>query len=125
MVEKLVYKKTMRVPIHFGTNKEKISKLNKVIARLTYAVRLWGELIGDNDIWYRKELQRLEYQHYVREVTGLSSGYVQQAGNKALWMWKQYRTVYKNWERKLKRAKKGSKWYNKLLKREPSKPYSI
>ncbi len=38
-------------------------------------------------------------------------------------MWKQYRTTYKNWERKLKRAKKGSKWYNKLLKREPSKPF--
>ncbi|MBU4501627.1 MAG: transposase [Nanoarchaeota archaeon] len=123
MVENLVYKKTVKVPVHFGTNKEKISKLNKITARLTYAVRLWNELIGDNDIWYRKELQRLEYQHYVQEVTKLSSGYVQQAGNKALWMWKQYRTTYKNWECKLKRAKKGSKWYNKLLKREPSKPF--
>jgi len=122
-MEKLVYKKTLKVPVHFETNKGKISKLDKITSRLAYAVRLWSKVIGENDIRYRKELQSLRYQHYVQEKTRLSSGYIQQAGNKSLWMWKQYRTVHKNWECKLKRAKKGSKWYNKLLKREPSKPF--
>ncbi|MBL7100470.1 MAG: transposase [Nanoarchaeota archaeon] len=122
-MKKLVYKKTLKVPVHFETNKEKISKLDKITARLAYAVRLWGRVIEENDIKYRKELQDLEYQHHVQEQTNLSSGYVQQAGNKALWMWKQYRTTYKNWECKIKRAKEGSKWYNKLLKRDPSEPF--
>jgi len=54
VMEKLVYKKTVKVPVHFGTNKKKISKLDKITARMAYAVRLWSRLIGEKDIRYRK-----------------------------------------------------------------------
>ena len=62
------------------------------------------------------------YEHEIQRITGLSAAFVQQARDKALWMWAQYRETHKNWERELRRAKAGTKWYKKLLKREPAEP---
>ena len=53
----MLVQKTVKVPIHYATMKGKLQKLDKLAARLTYAVRLWSELIEQHDIRTRKELR--------------------------------------------------------------------
>ncbi|MCK4884401.1 MAG: transposase, partial [Candidatus Diapherotrites archaeon] len=118
------YTKTVKVPCHWDTTEQKINHLDNITARLTYAVQLWSDLIKKNDIKFRKQMQNLEFQHNIQEITKLSAGFVQQAGHKALWMWKQYRTTHRKWEWKVSKAQKETKYYEKLLKREPSEPFS-
>lgn len=118
------YTKTVKVPIHWDTTAEKMSCLDQLTARLTYGVRLWSDIIKKKGIKNRKELQNCKYQHKIQKQTGLSAGYVQQCGNKALWMWKQYRIAHRKWEWKLKHTNPDTKYYTKLLKREPSEPFT-
>lgn len=118
------YTKTVKVPCHFDTTNQKLNHLDNLTARHTYAVQLWSDTIQQNDIKYRKELQNLDYQHDIQQKTKLSAGFVQQCSNKALWMHKQYRTVHHKWELKLLKSKKDTKYHDKLLKQEPSQPFS-
>jgi len=106
--------------------KGKLHALDKLTARLTYAVRLWSELIERHDIQTRKELQNLRHQHFVQEVTGLSAGFVQQCGNQALWMWEGCREFHDRWEKAVERARArgDERRLRKLLEREPSKPFN-
>jgi len=62
----------------------------------------------------------------VKEQTGLSAGFVQCCGDIALWMWWSYEEQRKIWLRKLKVAERrgDEKWLEKLLKREPNKPFA-
>jgi len=114
--------KTVKVPLHHETTETKLRKLNKLTARHTYAVRLFCEKINANgDVPKTRQDVRKYTPEVAAEIT-LSSGFIQQAEDKVLWMYRQYRKSYKTWERKLSKAKKGTKWHNKLLKREPSKP---
>jgi len=117
-----MYIKTLRIPVHYATTKRKRNILNRLTARLSYAVRLWCKLIEENNIKTRSQLENINLQHRVQEKTRLSAGFVQQAGNKALWMWTSYREQHAIWKRMLSKTKLGSKWYNKLLKREPKPP---
>jgi len=87
--------RTLKIPVHYSTTKLKLYKLDRLTRRLSYTVKLWSKLIDDNNIRVRRELQDLRYQHYVQEKTRLSSGFVQQAGNKAFWVWKSYRKKLK------------------------------
>jgi len=121
----MLVQKTVKVPIHYATMKGKLHALDKLTARLTYAVRLWSRLIEQHDIRTRKELQNLRHQHFVQEMTGLSAGFVQQCGNQALWMWKSYRELHDGWERAVEkaRARGDEQGLCKLLKRESSKPF--
>jgi len=121
----MLVQKTVKVPIHYATMKGKLHVLDKLTARLTYAVKLWSELIEQHSIRTRKELQNLRHQHFVQEMTGLSAGFVQQCGNQALWMWESYRELHEGWERAVEkaRARGDERRLNKLLKREPSKPF--
>jgi len=121
----MLVQKTVKVPIHYATTANKIHVLGKLTARLTYAVRLWSELIEQHDIRTRKELQNLGHQYFVQEITGLSAGFVQQCGNMALWMWESYRELHGRWEKAVERARVvgDEQRLRKLLKREPSKPF--
>jgi len=114
--------KTVRVPVHYETTETKLRKLDKITARHTSAVRLFCEKINERgDI----PKTRQDVRRYTPEVTtevNLSSGFIQQAEDKVLWMYRQYQRAYKTWKRKISKAKKGTKWYDKLLKREPSRP---
>ena len=114
--------KTVSVPVHYGTTETKLRRLDKLTARHSYAVRLFCEKINANgDV----PKTRRDVRKYTSEVTAeinLSSGFIQQAEDKALWMYRQYQKAYNAWKRKLSKAKKGTKWYDKLLKREPSRP---
>jgi len=121
----MLVQKTVKIPIHYATMKGKLDMLDKLTARLTYAVRLWIRLIEGHDIRTREELQNLRYQHLVQEMTGLSAGFVQQCGNQALWMWESYRELHKGWGKAVEkaRARGDEQRLCKLLGREPSKPF--
>ena len=122
----MLVQKTVKVPIHYATMKGKLHAMDKLTARLTYSVCLWSRLIEQHDIRTRKELQNLGHQHFVQEMTGLSAGFVQQCGNKALWMWESYRELHEGWERAVEkaRARGDEQRLCKLLKRGPSKPFN-
>src|SRR3990167_3496128 len=116
------FSRTIRIPVHYNITKSKLNKLNKITSRLTYAVKLFSDKIKETNKLSRKELS--EYENEIQKTTGLNSAYVQQAKDKAVWMWKSYNELHRKWEYKLKRAA-NEKYYNKLLKREPSEPFSI
>jgi putative transposase len=116
------YKRTIKIPIHYLTTIEKINKLNKLTARFTYAVRLFSDIISKTKKDTRKDL--VKYEKQIAKKTKLSSGYIQQCKDKAIWNWKSYKKEHSSWERKLKASKQGTKWHNKLKKREPKKPFS-
>ena len=122
---KMLVQRTVKIPIHYATTKNKLHVLDKLTARLTYAVKLWSEVIERHGIRTRRELQRLEYQHFVRAQTGLSAGFVQQCGNQALWMWESYRELHSKWQKAVEkaRARGNESWLRKLLERKPSKPF--
>jgi len=123
--DKMLVQKTVKIPIHYATMRGKLQKLERLTARLTYAVKLWSELIDQHDIRTRKELQNLKHQHLVQEMTGLSAGFVQQCGNQALWMWGSYRELHDGWEKAVEkaRARGDEQRLRRLLGREPSKPF--
>jgi len=114
--------KTVKVPLHFGITERKYRKLEKLTARHTHAVRVFCEKINANgDVPKTRQDIRKYTPEVAAEIT-LSSGFIQQAEDKVLWMYRQYQRAYRTWKRKLSKAKKGTKWYDKLLKREPSRP---
>jgi len=112
--------RTLKIPVHYATTNKKLSYLDRLTARLTYAVRLWCERISELGLESRSDCT--PYEHEIQHITGLSAGFVQQARDKALWMWAQYREAHKKWEYELSHTKPGTKWYEKLLKREPAEP---
>lgn len=116
------YVRTLKIPIHYLTTKRKLSILDRLTARLTNAVRLFCEEVGKTGEIPRSRKDIREFSGYVAEKTGLSSAFIQQAEDMALWMWRSYKERYGEWKFMLKKAKKGTKWYRKLLKREPSPP---
>lgn len=119
----MLYTKTVRVPVHYGTTAKKFSYLDNLTARHTYAVRLWSDIIKRHGFKKREDVS-LEFEHYIKNKTKLSAGFVQQSKDKALWMWSQYRTAHRKWRWRVKKAKTGTKYYEKLLQREPSEPFT-
>jgi putative transposase len=114
------FSRTIKIPVHYSITKSKVNKLNKIASKLTYAVKLFSDKIKETNKINRKELSI--YEKEIQKTTGLNSAYVQQAKDKAIWMWKSYNKLHKKWEYKLKRTS-NEKYYNKLLKREPSEPF--
>lgn len=125
--------KTIKLPVSKEITEEKLYKLDRVTARLTYGVDLFLNRIIDEDITTRARANR--YNREIQELTGLSSGFVQCCRDKALWMYKSYKSNYREWEKKVakleekingfKSEKNGKKLKRKLYrlrKREPSPP---
>lgn len=119
----MIYRKTIKIPVHYGATKKKLDKLNKLTARITYAIRLISALITEDMELNRKTLRELVSNSDVVEKTGLSAGFIDQCIDKVLWSWKSYKRVHKKWEKQVASAAKrdNQKWLAKLLKREPSK----
>lgn len=117
--------KTVKIPVHYATTKEKRNKLNRLTARLTYCIHLLSELIERYDIRSRKALRAKVKKHGIRRRTDLNAAFIQQCEDKDLWMWKSYWRHHHIWARKVKRAqhKNDEKWLKKLVKREPSPPF--
>ena len=114
--------KTVKVPVHHRTTDKKLSYLDNLTARLTYAVQLFCRRLNENDRVpeYRSDVR--EFSDHVKEETGLSAGFIQQAEDKVLWMYRQYKKEHDKWEWLMKKAKEGTRWYRKLQNREPSLP---
>ena len=119
------YQKTIRIPIHYGTTKEKMDKLNNLTARITYAIRLISELITEGVKLDRKTLREFVKNSDVVAKTKLSAGFIDQCVDKVLWSWKAYTRLHRKWEKQVVSAERrdNEKWLAKLQKREPSKPY--
>jgi len=114
--------KTVRVPVHYALTKRKLSILDKLTARLSYCTWLFSNLIEERNLnaegygeFTRRDITR------ITKLTKLSSAYVQQCRDQALWMWRGYRALHQEWEHRLKHARRI--WREKLLKREPQKPF--
>jgi putative transposase len=118
--------KTVKIPVHYATTKRKLDILNRLTARLTYGVCLWSRIIKTNGIRTRSGLRKRNFEQEVRRRTGLSAGFVQCCADTALWMWKSYQKIHREWERRVKRAQhKGDEHrLSKLMKREPQPPFS-
>ena len=142
-------KKTIRIPIHYDVTKNKMDKLVRLTERITYGIRLIGELISDvyadtfangddndlNSILKLSVIEDIVNNSNIIEKTGLQSTYIQQCINKVIFSYKSHRKLHNEWERKIERTEerlenarddkeleKTEKWLEKLRKREPSKP---
>jgi len=83
---------TVKVPVHYLTTKKKFFILDRVTARQTYTVRLWCEIIRKNK--FKSQGDCSPFEQTVKNKMGLSAGFVQQARDKALWMWEAYETQH-------------------------------
>ncbi|MEF8832940.1 MAG: hypothetical protein V5A66_05435 [Candidatus Thermoplasmatota archaeon] len=90
--------KTVKVPVHHRITDKKLSYLDNLTARLTYAVQLLCRKLNDNDRVpeYRSDVR--EFSDYVKEETGLSACFIQQAEDKVFWMYRQYKEEHDKWE---------------------------
>jgi len=114
--------KTVRLPVHYALTKRKLSIIDKLTARLSYCTWLFSKLIEERNMnvagygeFTKSDIAR------ITKLTKLSSAYVQQCRDQALWMWRSYQALHKEWEHRLKYARRS--WREKLLKREPQKPF--
>jgi hypothetical protein len=103
------YQKTLKVPIHYALTKTKLDKLNKLTARLTYAIQLISNLIDEQTEIDRPTLRKLVKHANISSKTGLSAGFIDQCMDKVLWSWKSYKKLHQDWERKAEWAKKKRK----------------
>ena len=117
---KINFTRTIKIPVYYETTKSKLNKLDKITAKLTYCTRLFSNIIKETKLLNRIEL--VKYENEIKIRTKLNSAYIQQCKDKAIWMWKSYNKQHKKWQYKLNKAN-NQKYYNKLLKREPSKPF--
>jgi len=118
--------KTVKIPVHYATTKRKLDILNRLTARLTYGVHLWSRIIEVNDIRTRGGVRKREFEQEVREQTGLGAAFVQCCADTALWMWRSYWKLHREWARAVKLAQRegDERWLRKLMKREPKPPFS-
>ncbi len=143
-------KKTIRIPVHYDTTKTKMDILNRLTTRITYGIRMIGELVSDvygdalingddgdiDSILKLNVIEEIINNSNIIKKTGLSSGYIQQCRDKVIWSFKSHRKLHKEWEGKIERTEdrldsarddkereKGEKWLEKLKKREPSKAF--
>jgi len=112
------YKRTIKIPIHYNLTKFKLSKLDKITARTSYAIQLFLKIIREKKFSTRAQLVPFEKQ--IAQKTKLSSAFVQQCKDKAIWAYIAYKKQQNKWLTKCKYAK--GKYLQKLLKREPSFP---
>ena len=118
-------RKSIRIPVHHDVTKNKMDKLNKLTGRITYGIRLIGELVrdvyadtfanaknskmlsDDNDIDNVLKLEVIENivnNSNIIEKTGLNTNFIQQCINKVIFSYKSHRKLHKEWEGKVERA---------------------
>lgn len=124
--------KTLKLPVGELT-KTKLDMLNRLTARLTYAIQLWLETIKRE--WITSMTKAECYRKEIQARTGLNAAFAQATRDKALWMYRSYRKLHREWswrvrklEHQLTRTKDQKfkprlehKLY-RLKQREPSDP---
>ncbi len=110
------------MPVHYATTKRKLCILERITARLSYCVYLFSDIIDDRHVNVAGYgAFTLEDMAEIRRRTKLPSGYVQQCRDQALWMWRSYYAQKSEWRQRFKCSR--GKWREKLLKREPNRPF--
>jgi len=83
--------KTIVFPIHKATTKKKLSYLNRLTARLTYATNLFLDFIEKNDTTKLSDLNK--YLRKIKEITQLKYSHLQQCYMVARSIWKSYKKI--------------------------------
>ena len=96
--------KTLVLPVDKRITTTKGKFLDKLTSRLTYGVQLFLERIIAENIPSAREAEK--YRKAIEHLTGLSSGFAQACRDKALWMFKSYRQLYREWQWEIKRLEK-------------------
>ncbi|MFX1518667.1 MAG: zinc ribbon domain-containing protein [Promethearchaeota archaeon] len=96
--------KTLVLPVDDKITSTKVKFLDKLTARLTYGVQLFLKKLIAENITSAKEAEK--YRKDTQTLTGLSSGFVQACRDKALWMFKSYRELHREWQREIQRLEK-------------------
>lgn len=123
-----------RIPVHYGTTKSKIDRLDSLAARLMYGISLINDLVTVDTKLGRPTLRKLVRDSVVVEKAKLSAGYIDQCIDKVLWSWRSYADKYGEWKYGYGRAvedlikcggderEKAEKKVERLEKNEPSTP---
>jgi putative transposase len=93
--------KTLVLPVDHRITSTKLKFLDKLTARLTFGVQLFLEKLIAENITSVKEAEN--YRLDIQTRTGLSSGFAQTCRDKALWMFKSYRELHREWQREIER----------------------
>ena len=97
--------RTVTVPVHYGITKRKLSILDSLTARTTYAVWTWSELFKKHELKGSYADRRL-FHASVKEQVKLSGAMAQCCFDTASWMWRSYREVHKGWRREVAIARR-------------------
>ncbi len=108
--------KTLLLPVDDRITKTKMKFLDRLTARITYGVQLFLEKITSENITRVKEAE--QYRQDIQTITGLSSAFVQACRDKALWMFKSYRQLYRDWQWEITRLEKSIATCKQLLARK-------
>jgi transposase len=116
--------KTVKVPVHYGITKRKLSILDSLTARTTYGVWLWSKLFKEHKL-KGSYADRARFYMQVKKDAKLGS-LTQCCFDTASWMWRSYREAHKAWRRNVAIARReGDMWWlRKLLRREPQEPFT-
>ena len=117
--------KTMKVPVHYGITRRKLSVLDSLTARTTYGAWLWSKLSKEHGL-KGSYADRRRFHADVKEQAKLSGAMTQCCFDTTAWMWWSYREAHKAWRRNaaIARSEGDEKWLRKLLRREPQEPFS-
>lgn len=129
---RMLVRKTMKLPVGELT-RLKLDMLDRLTARLTYAVGLWLEIIKRERTTSRSRIER--HRKEIQARTGLNAAFAQATRDCALWMWRSYRKLHSEWSWRVQkleqflesardpklRRKLEHKLY-RLRQREPSEP---
>jgi len=116
--------KTIRIPVHYGITRRKLSILNSLTARTTCGVWLWSKLFKGHGL-KGSYADRARFYERVKRDAKLDS-LTQCCFDTAAWMWWSYREAHKAWRRNIAIARKerDKQWLRKLLRREPQEPFT-
>ena len=124
--------KTLKLPVGELT-RAKADVLDRLTARLTFAVQLWLDMLRQERTTARTRIER--HRKEIQARTGLNAAFAQATRDRALWMWRSYQRLHQEWswrvkklERQLARTRDSRlrkrlehKLY-RLKRREPSEP---
>jgi len=92
--------KTVKIPVHYGITRRKLSVLDSLTARTTYGVWIWSRLFKEHALKGTYADRRL-FHARVKEQAKLSGAMAQCCFDTAAWMWKSYREAHETWRRSL------------------------
>ncbi|MDI6820548.1 MAG: hypothetical protein QMC89_06580, partial [Candidatus Hodarchaeaceae archaeon] len=90
----MLTQKTLKLPVGELT-KVKLDVLDRLTARLTFATELWLEVIRRERTTSRTRIER--HRKGIQARAGLNAAFAQATRDRALWMWRSYRALHREW----------------------------